>query len=364
MNQSERAYLLALHSVDGIGNRSLGKLKKYFGSFENCFKAKSRDLHASFLAPDISERIIQVRNELDPMALLHELIANGTRFTFWEDTDYPSLLAQIHNPPYLLYYQGDLKFLEGICIGVVGSRKASSYGRAQSRRFGRELAARGIVVVSGMARGIDTEAHRGALEAGGKTAAVLGSGLDIIYPPENTQLFKEIASQGLVMSEFPPQMHPDPKNFPIRNRLISGLSRGILVVEAQRRSGALITVDFALEQGRDVFALPGPVNSKNSEGTNNLIKQGAALVTGPDDILDEYLTIHKPDNSTVLIQEDLFAMDDVERQIMNCLLDEAVHFDQIMYNTALSIGILSTRLLQMELKGIIRALPGNYYEKV
>ncbi len=364
MELNELAYLVCLHSLDGIGTRSLGKIKKHFGSFQNCFESGREGLYASFLAQVISDRILEVRQKIDPLNLLQDLFASGTRLCSLEDKDYPSMLAQIHDPPYLLYYRGNIEILQGMCIGVVGSRMASNYGTAQSRRFARELASQGMVVVSGMARGIDTEAHRGALEVGGKTAAILGSGLDIIYPPENAQLFGEIANKGIVISEFPPHTHPEPGNFPVRNRLISGLCRGVLVVEAQQRSGALITVDFALEQGRDVFALPGQVDRKNSEGTNNLIKQGAALVTEPNDILGEYYPKSGQAKVADLFQADLFALDQVERQIIDCMLDEPVHIDDIMYNTALSIGELSTRLLQMEFKGIIKALPGNYYKSI
>ena len=364
MEFKELASLVFLHNVDGIGNRTLWKIKQNFASFQNCLTADRSDLTASFLSPAISDRIVQARQKIDPVKSLQELLATGTKIACVEDADYPSLLAQIHDPPYLFYYQGELGILRGLCIAIVGSRKASNYGLTQSHRFGREMAQEGIVVVSGMARGIDTEAHRGALEVGGKTVAVLGSGLDIIYPPENEKLFKEIAQQGIVISEFPPHTHPEPGNFPIRNRLISGLSQGVLVVEAQKRSGALITVDFALEQGRDVFALPGPINSLNSEGTNNLIKQGACLVTEINDILGEYKTVFANASMGALCQGDLFELDYEERIIITAMGYESVHFDELIYQSGFNIGALSTLLLQMEFKGIIKALPGNYYVKI
>lgn len=364
MELKELASLVLLHNVNGIGNRTLWKIKQYFTSFQNCLATDSRDLVASFLSPVISERIVQTRQNIDPIKYLQELLAAGTKIACVEDADYPSLLAKIHDPPYLFYYKGDLEILRDFCIAVVGSRKASNYGRTQSRRFGREMAQEGIVVVSGMARGIDTEAHRGALEVGGKTVAVLGSGLDIVYPPENEGLLQDIIKHGIVISEFPPQTHPEPSNFPIRNRLISGLSRGVLVVEAQKRSGALITVDFALEQGRDVFALPGQIDSKNSEGTNNLIKQGACLVTDIIDILGEYKTIFKNASMGPLCQGDLFEMDYDERIIITAMGYESIHFDELIYQSGFNIGVLSTLLLKMELKGIIKALPGNYYVKI
>ncbi len=364
MELKELASLYFLHSLDGIGNRSLWKIKQNFTSFQNCLAADSKNLAASFLSPSISDRIVQAREQIDPVKSLQNLLATGTKIACVEDADYPSLLAKIHDPPYLFYYQGELGILGGLCIAVVGSRRASNYGRTQAHRFGREMAQEGIVVVSGMARGIDTEAHRGALEGGGKTAAVLGSGLDIVYPPENGELLKKIVEQGIVISEFPPHTHPEPGNFPMRNRLISGLSRGLLVVEAQKRSGALITVDFALEQGRDVFALPGPINSKNSEGTNNLIKQGACVVTELNDILGEYKTVFTNASMGALCQGDLFELDYEERIIITAMGYESVHFDELIYQSGFDIGALSTLLLQMELKGIIKALPGNYYVKI
>jgi len=359
---NELASLFCLHSLERIGNRTLWKIKSSFGSFENCLDASRQDLQASFLNEGIVGRIITVRQNTDRQQVLKEYLSSGARLSCVEDEDYPSWLGKTHDPPYLLYYRGDLGCLNELSIAIVGSRRASTYGKIQSRRFGRELAGKGITVISGMARGIDTEAHIGALEAGGKTAAVLGSGLDVIYPPENKQLYNQISEQGVILTEFPPHTHPEPGNFPMRNRVIAGLSRGILVVEAQQRSGALITVDFALEQGRDVFAIPGQINSKNSEGTNNLIKQGACMVTEINDILSEYGLVQEQ-NRTNIQQGELFDVSPEERLVLDLLGTESEHFDDLVYKSKLTIGELSTYLLQMELKGIIKALPGNYYVK-
>ena len=212
-----------------------------------------------------------------------------------------------------------------------------------------------------MARGIDSEAHRGALEAG-KTIAILGSGLNVIYPPENRKLFEEIMASGLVISEFPLYTHPEPLNFPLRNRIISGLGRGVVVVEAKEKSGALITADFALEQGRDVFAVPGPINSKTSAGPNNLIKQGAILVTGIEDILEEYYDINYTPET--LQQNRLLLLDDNEKLILKKLAHESLHFDELIQNCGLEIGTLSTALFKLEIEGIIKSLPGNYYVRI
>jgi len=361
METNELASLFCLHSLEQIGNRTLWKIKNYFGSFQNCLDAPSQDLQASFLSEDIASRILAARQNIDRQQMLKDYLDSGARLSCIEDEDYPLWLGKIHDPPYLLYYRGELSSLNELSIAIVGSRRASSYGKIQSFRLSRELAAKGITIVSGMARGIDTEAHKGALEAGGQTIAVLGSGLDVIYPPENKQLYNEISQQGAVITEFPPHTHPEPGNFPMRNRVIAGLSRGVLVVEAQQRSGALITVDFALEQGRDVFAVPGPINSKNSEGTNNLIKQGACLVTEINDILSEYGI---EENETNLQQGKLFDLSSEEKLVLELLSSESKHFDDLVYESKLTIGELSTYLLQMELKGIIEALPGNYYVKI
>jgi DNA processing protein len=308
--------------------------------------------------------IAESRKTADPLKLFNNLLDEGIKICCIEDSNYPELLHSIFYPPYIFYYRGELESLNQLCIGVVGSRAATNYGKVQARRFGNELTNQGMIVVSGMARGIDTEAHLGALEAGGKTAAVLGSGLKVIYPPENRKLYNSIVQNGIVLSEFPPETHPEPGNFPVRNRTIAGLCRGVLVVEAKQRSGALITADFALEQGRDVFAIPGPINSKNSEGANYLIKQGACLVSSIEDILAEY-DISCKNNLTETYQGELFVdIENEELSILEMLGHEAVHFDILMNNTQLSNGVLSTLLLKMELKGIIRAMPGNYYLKI
>jgi DNA processing protein len=361
MNKNELACLYFLHNLNGVGNRTLWKIKKQFGTFQACFEADQGTLHNSPLPPSIQADLRDARQHADPPKLLERLLADQIRICCVEDDEYPQLLRSIYDPPYLFYYRGCLEILNEFCIGVVGSRAASAYGRVQARRFGNELARQGMTVVSGMARGIDTEAHHGCLEADGKTVAVLGSGLDVIYPPENRKLFERICESGLVISEFSPPTHPEPGNFPVRNRTISGLSRGVLVVEAKQKSGALITADFALEQGREVFAIPGPINSKNSAGTNYLIKQGACLVSGIEDILDEFGLNELP---AVTQGELIFELDNEELSFLENMSHEAVHFDTLIESTTLNIGQLSTILLKMELKGIIRAMPGNYYVKL
>jgi DNA processing protein len=342
----------------------LWKIKQEMGSFQACLEGDRNSWQSSSLSAPIQAAIMDSRRKADPLALLDKLVSDDIKICCVEDDEYPDLLQSIFDPPYLFYYHGDIQIVKGFCMAVVGSRAASNYGRVQARRFGNELAQQGIVVVSGMARGIDTESHQGALEAGGKTAAVLGSGLNVVYPPENKKLYNSICEQGLMLSEFPPDAHPEPGNFPARNRTISGLSRGVLVVEAKQRSGALITADFALEQGRDVFAIPGPINSKNSAGTNYLIKQGACLVSDVQDILAEYGLNDKEQEPHTQQGELSFERDPEEILVLELIGHETVHFDNLLDGTELNIGRLSTVLLKMELKGIIRAMPGNYYVKI
>ena len=361
INKIELSIIYFFHTLNGIGNRTLWKIKREFGTFQACFEADQGTLHKSLLTPSIQAVIADSRQHVDPLVLLDRLYGDDVNICCVEDDNYPELLRSIYDPPYIFYYRGCLEILNEFCMGVVGSRAATTYGKNQARRFGNELAKQGIVVVSGMARGIDTEAHLGALEADGKTAAVLGSGLNVVYPPENRKLYERIWESGLVISEFSPLTHPEPGNFPVRNRTISGLSRGILVVEAKQRSGALITADFALEQGREVFAIPGPINSKNSYGTNYLIKQGACLVSCIEDILDDFGLNDLPETRQ---GELLFDLNKEELSFLEAMGYEAVHFDTLIDSTALSIGQLSTVLLKMELQGIIRAMPGNYYVKI
>lgn len=363
MNRNEMASLYFLHTLHGVGNRTLWKIKQEWGSFQACLEADQRTMQRSSLPVSIQGAIIEGRRDVDTLTGLEKIMAQDIKISCVEDDDYPQLLGSIYDPPYLFYYRGNLEILGSFCLGVVGSRAATAYGKVQSRRFGNELAKQGMVVVSGLARGIDTEAHLGALESGGKTAAVLGSGLEVVYPPENKKLYDRIAQTGLIISEFPPQAHPEPGNFPARNRTISGLCRGILVIEAKLRSGALITADFALEQGRDVFAIPGAINNPNSDGTNNLIKQGACLVSSIEDILTEYglnQQLEPPPAQGALI----FDLDKDEAAVLQALGYETVHFDTLLGRAGLSIGILSALLLNLEMRGIIRALPGNQYLQV
>lgn len=360
MDKSELGMLYVIHSVKGIGNRSLWKIKDRFANITSFYEANESTLYKTFLPVEVVEQFLYIRKRVDPFIALEKLRDRGINIITFENDNYSKMLTSIHDPPYILYYMGRIEVLNNLGIAVIGSRTATSYGKIQARRFSQELAKMKITVVSGMARGIDTEAHKGALEAGGVTVAVLGSGLNVIYPAENSKVFYDIVQGGVVISEYPPDTAPEAGNFPVRNRIISGLSRGVLIVEARIKSGALITADFALEQGRDVFAVPGPVSSKNSEGTNGLIKQGAKLVSVVEDITEEYGIIKE----RLVIQDQLFELDGEESKVIEYISSEPLHIDELIHITGMNLGLLSAVLIKLEMKGIITVLAGNYYVKI
>ncbi len=362
MERPEKANVCFLHTISGLGNRSLWNIKNRFGSFANFITANNQELYSAGLHQETISEFIERRKTLNSLNYLDDLERRGIRAICFEEEDYPEFLKNIHNPPYIMYYSGTIHLTRQFCLAVVGARRATVYGKKVAHKFSQGLAGQGIVVVSGMARGIDTEAHLGALDAGGYTIAVLGSGLAHIYPRENVKLYERIVSHGLVLSEFPLHTPPEPGNFPMRNRLISGLSYGVVAVEAKTQSGALITADFALDQGRDVFAVPGPVDSPNSEGTNNLIKQGAKLITGIEDILEEYECFRN--TAPVQPKQEQLWLDDNENMIIQYMGSQSVQFDELLKGLGMEVGLLSTLLLKMELSGIVKLLPGNYYVKI
>jgi len=277
---------------------------------------------------------------------------------------YPACLKNIPNPPLLLYCRGQVELAQRQGVAIVGSRKATQYGRKVAREFSCQLAEKGLTIISGLAWGIDSQAHLGALEAGGATISVLGSGINIVYPRENLDLYQQICLKGLVISEFPWDTPPLPNHFPMRNRIISGLSLGVLVVEAQAKSGALITADFALEQGREVFAVPGPIKSPYSAGTNHLIKQGAKLVTCVDDVLEEFPGWAKEEADKSPVQPVLPMYTEKESQVLMHIGYEKCHRDELLRLTGFNHSDLSLVLLKLELEGIVQSLPGNYYVKI
>jgi len=358
----ERYHWLALNFIPGIGPVLVRTLLDRFGGPEHVFKASRRELETvegigERLAALITETDIQgkVRSELK---LVEELNASIVTFT---DKSYPNNLKQIYDPPPLLYVRGDLQAKDDLAISMVGSRLSSSYGRMITERIAGDMARHGVTIVSGMARGIDSAAHRGALSAGGRTIAVLGCGVDIVYPPENRRLFEEITAHGAVISEFPMSTPPEGTNFPRRNRIISGLSLGVVVVQADSRSGSLITAGLALEQNRDVFAVPGNVGMARSRGTNRLIKQGAKLVESADDILEEILPRFQHQG---LEPTDVRpSLEDEEERVFRLVEDEPAHIDSIIAQTGMDASRVSAILLQLELRGLVQQLPGKRFAR-
>lgn len=352
--------LVALNMAGSIGSFRLGKLLELFASPQDIFKAPVEELTGlSAIGENLAVRIRSFK-EQDLDKELKSAQKLDLEIVTFEDPGYPENLRNIPGAPIVLYVKGKITKEDNLAIGIVGSREASFYGLSNAVKFSAGLAIEGFTVVSGLARGIDTAAHRGALKAGGRTIAVLGSGFKNIYPPENAGLSEEIAQNGAVVSEFPLDEKPCRENFPRRNRIISGLSLGLLVAEAAKNSGALITADFALEQGREVFAFPGRIDSSNSFGANELIKQGAKLVSGVQDILEEFNLVSE---SAVKKQEPASPVlsNENENRIYELITRQAIPLDELIEKAGLDISRVSGILLSLQVRRLIRQLPGKQF---
>jgi DNA processing protein len=285
-----------------------------------------------------------------------------------EDEAYPPSLREIHDPPFLLYIKGEILERDRHAVAVVGSRRATHYGRESARRLSFQLAHAGVTIISGLARGIDTAAHEAALAAGGRTIAVLGSGIGELYPPENAALAEKIAGSGAVVSEFPVLYLPDRQSFPLRNRIVSGMSDGILVVEAPSRSGALITANQAMDQGRNVYAVPGPIDRPTSAGCHRLIQDGAKLVTDGRDVLEDLEMLFSMEPASAGREETsspvLETLDGNERAVLNAIEGEETPIDTIMERSELATQVVSATLLRLEMKRLVKQLPGKYFVKL
>jgi len=356
-------YLLALHRIWGLHlNKYYRSLFKAFGSWEEVWLAGKAPEWLEI--PDyLWERLQTEKRCLDPRRLEEEMAKKGISYLTRDDLRFSGLLLQIANVPCILYYCGILDLLKQISLAVVGARKATAYGLKQARSLSGELAKHGLTIVSGLARGIDAAAHEGALEVGGHTIAVLGCGLDICYPRENIRLLQKIKESGLAISEYPPGTGPLSHNFPIRNRIISGISQAVFVVEARAKSGSLITCDYALEQGKDIFALPGPVTSPNSIGTLRLIQNGAKLVIHAGDILEE-LGYTFQDSLLSERKEMTKSVSKSEEKVLELIGWEPVHIDTLLSKAISATTTVYQELLQLEIKGLIKQLPGKYYVRI
>ena len=355
----EHYWWFALKSIPMVGNVTFRRLLEQFGTPEQVLRASASELSrvkgagAAVIASLLS-------HDYRPFAEQEcaRVAKCGVRMVTFLAGEYPKILLEIPDPPPYLYVRGELRSSE-TAIAIVGSRRASSYGMLTTTRLAMELAGQGITVVSGMARGVDTAAHRGALGSGGRSIGVLGSGLDVVYPPENRQLFEDMAAKGALVSEFPMGTLPLAENFPRRNRIISGMSRGVLVVEAMMNSGSLITAQCALDQGREVFAVPGNINAGSSRGTNRLIKQGAKLVESVEDILEELPLLSC--RSVNGIPKPAFDLSPVEAALYTLLAEAPLQIDDIIVRSSLTVGDVSATLLRLELKGAVIQLPGKFF---
>lgn len=352
---------ILLSKMSSAGFSGVNKLLKEFGSPEKIFSCSLEKLSQ---ISKINKRIINfIKNEIPKLSLSkdYELIEKlKIKLITGKDLSYPDNLSSIFHPPFLLYLRGDLKKEDEIAVAIVGTRRATNYGKIAARKIARELAKERITVVSGMARGIDTCAHEGALEEGGRTIAILGCGVDIVYPRENKSLMEQIIKQGAVISEFSLGTKPFAGNFPRRNRIISGLSRGVVVVEAPLKSGALITADFALEQGREVFSVPGVITNPYSKGTNKLIKEGAKVVESVYDILEE-LGISSLKNERKFHVD--YQLSFGEKAIFDHLTLNPSHIDDIIEKSGFPVAKVADILMKLQLKKMVRELPGKLFLK-
>ncbi len=368
-------YWVWLGNLPGIFSNKITALMEHFESIEEIYKAAD---YKNIPGISRGDALILGSKDLSHAKEIIEKINKlGAYILTYDDIDYPDELRKIDSPPYVLYLKGEkLSWDRLFAIGVVGTRRCTAYGAKAADNLCFDLAARGITIVSGMARGIDSAAARAALRAGGKTIAVLGSGIDVIYPPENRELMEEIEKSGTVMTEYPPGSQPMAHHFPERNRIISGLSKGVLVIEAPLKSGALITANYALEAGRDLFAVPGEIFKDNSKGTNLLIKQGARIVSSAMDIIEEYpadieklvSAEEKPEEPVnnirrITIDDEKYqALDKKEQSVISLLIEKNMHIDDISVHTGIDIGELNAMLPMLEMLGLIRKLPGDNYK--
>lgn len=355
-----RLACLGFSLVPGIGPRRLERLEGHFGDAGVAWMAPETQLEEAGLERRLCRRLVETRRELDLERQVEQIRAGGADFITLLDEDYPESLRNIPDPPLALYYKGSLLPADRNALGMVGTRKATPYGRDVAARLAQDLAAQGITVISGLAYGIDAAAHRGALKAGGRTFAILGSGIDVVYPTSHRQLAQEICENCAMITEYPPGATPEGRNFPRRNRIISGLSLGILVVQAPLTSGAIITANIAAEQGRDVFAVPGNVFDPASAGCHRLIQDGAKLVSDAGDILDE-LNLAWSRVETATVTRQVVPANETEASLLDRLGMEPRHVDDLARDCQLPAASVSSTLTILELRGLARKVGPMQY---
>ncbi len=364
---------LALALTPGLASRLSARLLREFGSPEEVFRAPLGRLEACRLPAPVAQAVFKKQSfKRAEKELAQTQRIDRCRLLNWTEPEYPQTLLQIYDPPVMLYVRGDAQILNQPSIGMVGTRRPTLYGTQMAERLGRELAARGLIVVSGMARGIDAISHQGVMAVNGRAVGVLGTGIDVCYPKENRKLYEKVLERGAILSEFPLGTHPAPENFPVRNRIVAGMPLGVVVVEGAQYSGSLITARLAMEFGREVFAVPGNVTQPVSFAPNQLIKQGAKLVTNGEDVIEELPTPVR----AVLVraeapeaeQRNLLAaasLNSSEKKIYDLLsVDDPKAIDDIVENSGLNSSEVLATLFDLEMKGIVRQLPGKQFSRV
>jgi DNA processing protein len=351
-------YWIGFSFIPSIGCARFNRLETYFGNLEDAWKAGPDEFIRAGLDKNVVRAIVSWRPRVDLEAEMEKLERYGVQALTWHDALYPSRLKEIHDHPPVLYVRGSLLPEDEWCLAVVGTRRASAYGRQVTEEIVADLAGSRITVASGLAKGIDSIAHRSALDAGGRSIAVFAHGLDIVYPTENTSLAQRIVQQGALISEFPLGTRPKPEYFPRRNRILSGISLGVLVVEAGTTSGALITANLALEQNREVLAVPGSILSPASRGTNHLIQEGAKLVRDYRDILEE---LNLGAVAQQIEMKEVLPESDTESILLRQLSAEPTHVDEVCRGSGLPVSTVSSTLAMMELKGLVRTTGNMKY---
>jgi DNA processing protein len=357
----DKCYWVGFNMVKGIGAVRMRALLAHFDSLAGAWNASPAQLQEAGLSLKVAEAVGKIRMSVDLERVWSLIEEQGITILTWEDQLYPPHLKEIEQPPPVIYVRGEITLDDHFAVAIVGTRRATPYGRQITEELASFLAGQGITVVSGLARGVDAVAHSAALKAGGRTICVLGSGVDRIYPPEHSQIAEKIMKQGAIVSDYPVGTAPESANFPPRNRIISGLSMATVVVEAGETSGALITAEFAAEQGREVFAVPGNILAPQSKGTNKLIQQGAHPLLSPQDLLQ---ALNLTRAGVFKAARKAIPADALEAQLLAVLSAEPVHVDEIRIQTGLPIEKVSATLTLMELKGMVRQVGGMNYVSV
>ncbi|PAW90075.1 MAG: DNA-protecting protein DprA [Pedosphaera sp. Tous-C6FEB] len=360
---------IALNLIGHVGPVRVRQLLDFFGDAPTILRAtKPQLLQVRGIGEETADAICGWENSVDLSGELQRVKDFSCHVLTQADEEYPELLRQIYDPPIALYVKGSLTPQDKNSVALVGSRQTTSYGVETARKLGYQLAYVGVTVISGGARGIDTAAHQGALAAKGRTIAVLGTGINLVFPPENAELFERIAASGAVMTQFPFNRPADKQTFPIRNRIVAGMTLGTVVVEANLNSGALITANFATDYGRQVFAVPGRIDSPRSKGCHDLIKKGAKLCEGAEDVLSEFEYLFPASNKPASPAETgvlpALTLSDNESKILAVVTQEETHIDEVIRASGLPTSAVSVGLLSLEMKRMVRQLPGKVFTRV